>query len=77
MHHLHSEGVIHRDLAARNLLLDANLCIKISDFGMSRVITVDQQSNVTRSESNLQLFFFFLKLKNEISNSFFLKLKIN
>jgi serine/threonine protein kinase len=35
--HLHMEGVIHRDLSARNLLVDADLTVRVSDFGMSRV----------------------------------------
>lgn len=55
MNHLHVEGVIHRDLSARNLLLDTNLCIKISDFGMSRVIGISRQSQVTSSESKIEL----------------------
>jgi serine/threonine protein kinase len=45
MRHLHKHNIVHRDLAARNILLshpnlnDAQL--KISDFGMSRVLQED------------------------------------
>eukprot|EP01117_Protostelium_nocturnum_P018525 TRINITY_DN7768_c0_g1_i1.p1 TRINITY_DN7768_c0_g1~~TRINITY_DN7768_c0_g1_i1.p1 ORF type:complete len:1193 (+),score=287.92 TRINITY_DN7768_c0_g1_i1:35-3580(+) len=36
MKYLSQKGIIHRDLASRNLLLDSQLHVKISDFGMSR-----------------------------------------
>jgi serine/threonine protein kinase len=40
MVYLHSQNIIHRDLAARNVLVSASdpTCIKISDFGMSKLL---------------------------------------
>jgi serine/threonine protein kinase len=34
---IHSKGIIHSDLAARQFLLDANLCVHLSDSGFSSV----------------------------------------
>ena len=52
MWHLHKQGVVHRDLAARNLLIDHDLCVKVADFGLSRI---KDQSNarVTKSVANI------------------------
>ena len=39
--YLSSLGIIHRDLACRNILVGEGKSLKISDFGMSRLLTTD------------------------------------
>ncbi|KFQ98594.1 Tyrosine-protein kinase ITK/TSK [Nipponia nippon] len=47
MAYLEQNSVIHRDLAARNCLVGESHVVKVSDFGMSRIVLDDQYTSST------------------------------
>ena len=42
MAYLEEKRMVHRDLAARNVLVQSDECIKITDFGLTKLIAVGQ-----------------------------------
>ena len=44
MEYLESLSIVHRDLAARNVLVETRAQVKISDFGLSKILRKGQPS---------------------------------
>jgi serine/threonine protein kinase len=49
--YLHRNQIIHGDFAARNIMIDATWTPRLADFGLSRILAVNEQSQETASDA--------------------------
>ena len=54
--YLHASEVIHRDVKTNNILLDNNFCVKVADFGLSRLFPTDVTHVSTAPQGTVQNF---------------------
>ncbi len=53
--YLSSINVVHRDIACRNVLVGHNKTLKITDFGLSRVVKEENPEYVRTASRNLPM----------------------
>lgn len=45
--HIHSRRILHRDIKASNIFLSANNCVKLGDFGISKILQGTLEAAIT------------------------------
>ncbi|KAL7577650.1 hypothetical protein ACA910_015164 [Epithemia clementina (nom. ined.)] len=50
--YIHSASVIHRDLKPANILLNEDCSLKICDFGLARIVDIEQLSQTEQSQND-------------------------
>lgn len=55
MDHVSAKNVVHRDLATRNILVVNKYHVKISDFGLARIIPKEENAYRLKTERLLPI----------------------
>ena len=53
--YISSLNIVHRDLACRNILVGKEMSLKISDFGLSKILSSEEELYVKADQSNVKL----------------------
>ena len=53
--YISSLNIVHRDLACRNILVGEGKSLKITDFGLSRYLSSDQELYIKSDQTNVKL----------------------
>ncbi|KAH7649997.1 protein kinase [Cryptosporidium bovis] len=58
--YLHDNNIIHSDIKSNNVILFSNGVVKLTDFGISSILTNNKTNGIDESEQNIQGTFYYL-----------------
>ena len=50
LEHMHQEGVVYRDLKPENILIDQDGYLRLTDFGLSKIVHEERQAQKKQEE---------------------------